>query len=88
MLVRGLISIGGAERPGYADYLGGFSCVERVERGTFVVPAADMWTSFTRRADYLELSVVYVRGQKIDVAGMDLAEFIYNLAAYKALKLR
>jgi len=91
VLVKGAFSIGGLERPGYlmyADYQGFFSCVERVEKGSLVVPAADMWTSFTRRADYLELSVVYVHGQKINVAGMDLAEFIYNLGAYKALKLR
>jgi uncharacterized protein (TIGR03437 family) len=93
VLVNGLFSIGGTERDWgggliYADYQGGFSCVERVEKGALVVPAADMWTSFTRRADYLELSVVYVYEQKIDVAGLDLAEFIYNLGAYKAIKLR
>jgi hypothetical protein len=91
VLVNGGFSVGGLERAGflmYADYQGGFSCIERVEKGTFVVPAADTWTSFTRRADYLELRVVYVHGQKIDIAGMDLSEFIYNVGAYKAIKLR
>jgi hypothetical protein len=39
----------------YADYQGFFSCVEGVEKGRLVVPAADMWTSFTRPPDYLEL---------------------------------
>jgi uncharacterized protein (TIGR03437 family) len=92
VMVNGLFSIGGVERPGlpliYADYQGGFSCVERVEKGTLVVPAADMWTSFTRRADYLELIVLYVHGQEIDIAGLDLAEFIYSRGGYKAIKLR
>jgi hypothetical protein len=92
VLVWGQFTIGGVERPGlpliYADIQGGFSCVERVDKGKLVVPAADMWTSFTRRADYLELTVTYVHEQKIDIAGLDLAEFVYHLGAYKAIKLR
>jgi hypothetical protein len=56
---------------------------------SFSVPAADMWTSLIRAADYLlEVWVIHVNQEKIDVSGLDLVEFFYNLGAYKAVKLR
>jgi uncharacterized protein (TIGR03437 family) len=89
----GYVLIGGAFSnegfQGGSDYQGApFLCVERVEKENFFVPAADMWTSLTRAADRLELSVFHVYKQKIDVPGLDLAEFFYNLGANKTLKLR
>jgi hypothetical protein len=86
VVISGTFSVEGYQ--GGTDIQGGFSCVERVEKGNFFVPAADMWTSLTRAADYLlELSVIHVYKQKIDVPGLDLTDFFYNLGVYKAVKL-
>jgi hypothetical protein len=74
---------------GGSDYQGApFLCVERVEKQNFFVPAADIWTSLTRAADRLELSVFHVYKQNIDLPGLDLAEFFYSLDAYQTIKLR
>lgn len=87
VIISGAFSMEGFQ--GGADDQGGFSCVERVEKGNFSVPAADMWTSLTRAANYLlELWVIHVHKQEIDVPGLDLAEFFYDRGAYKAVKLR
>jgi uncharacterized protein (TIGR03437 family) len=87
VVIWGAFSVEGYD--GGTDRQGGFFCVERVEKGTFLVPAADMWTSLTRAADYLlELEVIHVYKQMIDVPGLDLTEFFYNLGAHKAVKLR
>jgi hypothetical protein len=87
VVISGAFSIEGYE--GGTDIQGGFSCVEHVEKGNFFVPAADMWTSLTRAADYLlEVEVIHVYKQMIDVSGLDLTDFFYNLGAYKAVKLR
>jgi hypothetical protein len=86
VVIYGAFSIEGYD--GGTDIQGSFSCVERVEKGNFSVPAADMWTSLTRSADYLlEVSVVHVYKQTVDVPGLDLTEFFYSLGAHKAVKL-
>jgi uncharacterized protein (TIGR03437 family) len=84
VVILGRFSIGAVQG---SDSQGHFSCVEHVEKESFFVRPADMWTSLTRAADQLELTVIHVYNQDIDVPGLDLAEFIYNLGAYKVVKL-
>ena len=91
VVITGVFSIapGAGETPPlmYADYQGWFFCIERAGKEAFVVPPADAWTSLTRHADHLELSVYHVYTQKLDVPGLDLAEFVYDLGAYRIVKL-
>ena len=36
---------------------GGFTCIERATKGSFTVPASDLWTSDMRRATHLSFDV-------------------------------
>ena len=51
--------------------------MERAEKGSFTVPASDMWNEFTRSSDHLELYVTHILKRKSDAPGLDSGAFVF-----------
>jgi hypothetical protein len=57
--------------------LGGFTCLERSDKGSFTVPGWMVWTNRVAAAEALEVQVQHYRRQEFTAPGLDYGEFLH-----------
>src|SRR5262249_16838440 len=83
VLISGTSLVFSSDPNGYG--LGGFSCVEKADKGKFTVPGWMVWTDRTAAGEALDLTIQHYQRQEVSAPGLDYGHFI---RAFKLETLR
>ena len=68
--------------------VGGTSCVARAGQGTLTIPTSDLWTSLTRTAGRVQVSVSYYAPHFFEAPGIDVGAVFFGAGSSKTLEIR
>jgi hypothetical protein len=76
MIITGGFLTFTADPNGYG--LGGFTCLERADKGTFTVPGWMIWTDRVAGGESLDLGLQHYRQQEFAAPGLDYGQFLHT----------
>jgi len=86
-VVVGLLFVDGPPGSGWLTFLGGTSCVARAEQGALTISSDELWTSRTRSAGSVFVSVSYYSPRWFAAAGIDAGLVLFSTGDSKALEV-
>ena len=68
--------------------VGGTSCIARADQGTMTIPASDLWTTLTRSARRVLISVSYYAPHFFEAPGIDAGAVFFAASSVRTLEIR